>query len=197
MSAKPIVALDADGVIVDWYAKFLVYLNNELGTTFTLNQVTDHNFESVLGMPVGSMRKHVKKYYQLHPVDTLPKIPGAIEAIKQLAQHYEIIIITSRSEPYRHATHRWFKEHLPGVPIHFSLGANNPYAGGEGRKTKLEIAKSLGARYFIDDNPYEFDGWQHDHVTAICFKQPWNAGVKNVPRMDWAEIKNFLLKSAI
>ncbi|MBI3260973.1 hypothetical protein HYZ64_01200 [Candidatus Berkelbacteria bacterium] len=78
-----------------------------------------------------------------------------------------------------------------------ALDSNNPYAGGDSQKTKLEIAKELGAKYFIEDNPYEFEGWQHDHVIPICFKQPWNARVKNVPRMDWPEIKDFLLKKAI
>lgn len=194
---KPIVACDADGVIVDWYTLFVRYVNAKTGAKIRVSQINDHNFETVWGISLEQMFEMVTEFYILHPVEHLPALKAAIDTINELSKKFDFVIITSRSETYREATFTWFNKHLPGIKIYFSHGANNPYAGGKGRKTKLEIAKSLGARYFIEDNPYEFDGWEHDHVIPICFKQPWNKHVKNVRRMDWGQIKDFLLKDSI
>ena len=83
--------------------------------------------------------------------------------------------------------------YLPNIPLFYSNGANNPYAGGERRQSKEEIANDIGASYLIEDNPNEFENWKSKNIEPICYAQPWNLGVTNYKRYNWDQILKYLL----
>jgi len=129
----------------------------------------------------------------------LPPINGALEGMDKLCQEgYELVIITSRAPRYEAVTKRWFDRHFPTVKIEFTMGRNNPYAGGNGRLHKPQAAEKAGVNCLVEDNEGEFHHWDSDLVTPICYAQPWNVDLvtthPQILRTEWPGILEFILK---
>ena len=96
---KNVVAVDIDGVLADYPRSFLEFINQELGTAYTIDQVTSYDIYSCLGIPpeVGLSIKN--KYRETGQKRFIPVLPGAREFLQRLkAAGYTIVLITAR--PY-------------------------------------------------------------------------------------------------
>ena len=191
MAKKRIIAVDIDGVILDYFGPFTKFLNEKLGRSLAIGDITHYYLSEVYGIDKGSIMAYGDELNSLINTADLPIIDNAIERLKRIMRYWKVAIITSRHSAKEVETRQYFNEYLPGVEIYFS--ANNFY-GREG-KSKIHIAGEIGAYCLIDDNPYEFENWDYScGVSPICFRQPWNHSVsKSIPRLNWPAIKESLL----
>jgi len=192
---KRIVACDADGVIIDIHSEFLVFANQKLDTNFRLDDWTIFDFAELAGLSKAKTTGLWDAFYGSVKLTLLPAVVGAIEVLNRLQSKgvADPTVITSRPDHIVTPTIEWFAVNVPNVPIHFSIGANNAYAGGPGRKSKLEIAEEIDAFCLLDDNPHEFTNCS-SKVIPIVFARPWNERdiPEGVKRMNWFEFEEFL-----
>lgn len=197
MNKKPVIGCDVDGVIADFFGQFLTFVNQETGHSLQYDDCESHNLAEAFDMPVLEMKKLQLRYETANNIVELPPFSQAIESLTLLSDRYEIAIITSRKSELEDATRLWFARHFPNVDIHYSIGRNNPFAGGDGRLYKPQVAEMIGAICLIEDNEQEFIHWDSDIVKPICFAQPWNRCLAethpHIPRLNWPEIIELLL----
>lgn len=96
---EAVVAIDIDGVLADYPRSFLDFINQELGTQFTIAQVTSYDIYGCLGIPpeVGLPIKN--KYRETGQKRFIPVLPGAKEFLQRLREAgFTIVLITAR--PY-------------------------------------------------------------------------------------------------
>ncbi len=189
---KQVLAFDADGVTTDYYRPYLDRLNEACGTKHTYEQCTNHNFALALGINENEIKSILKTHADHKFWCSLPPVAGAVETLALLAERYDLVIITSRPDECREATHEWFNQHAPQVQVNFAIGRNNPYGGKVGRIHKPQLAEQIGAIALVEDNTDEILHWDSSHVEPVCFAQPWNASLSithpHIHRLDWIGI---------
>jgi 5'(3')-deoxyribonucleotidase len=89
-------------------------------------------------------------------------IPGAKEALIELAKKHEIIIATTRPSVSNEATQEWLREN--GIPFHRYV---NMRLLGKG---------CVSGDILIDDNPDNIFAFSAKGRHAFLFDQPWNEG---------------------
>lgn len=192
MNSKPVLVFDADGVIVDFGRVLNRELNHRLGRNIRYQDIWEHNLGYVYGISNEEMWSIAFQIYAEVGVSNLPAIRGAIRGLRQLEADFDCVIITSRVDSHREATDLWFRNRSIRARIFYSQGANNPYAGGDGRLTKYEIAKEQGVCCLVEDNPHEFVGWPSNSVEPICLARPWNRDLPKIcpgiPRIGWRKL---------
>jgi 5'(3')-deoxyribonucleotidase len=121
----------------------------------------------------------------------IPLLPGALMAIKQLAQRYAIVLITARDQNCEAATRRWLAQQFPGldVEVYFAASHHNIRA-----KTKGQICKDLGAEVLIDDNVEHCESALEESIDAILFGEyGWHshAGEHLARCKDWQAVLEY------
>jgi 5'(3')-deoxyribonucleotidase len=149
---KPIVAIDIDDVLADYSAEFAVSSNRLWGTQLTADdyhedwmKVWDIEFEEVL--------ERGKALFEDRIHERLRHKDGAAEVLTELADDFDLMILTARGDSTKAATLEWFARHYPMID-HGNITFANLWANPEPdmvHRTKGDIAKGLGVRYIIDD----------------------------------------------
>lgn len=188
-----------DGVIVDYATCFITHYNEKHGTDHRYEECTTHSLGAAFGVSDEEIIAFLRTYENEEVIAGLPAVEGAIDALTQLHSRYNIAIITSRKPEWEEPTRIWLAREFPHfVDLHFSGGANNPFAGGANRLCKPRIAEAIKALCLVEDNEHEFTYWDSEIVEPICFPQPWNRSVitthPHVARLDWAAILDRYMK---
>ena len=103
--------VDMDGVLGDVYAQFMKYEKEEFGK----NAQTIENLRGKIELDAF---KNARKY--IHEggfFRTLPVIEGSVDAVKQLNQQYDLLIVSSATEFPKslEEKHDWLEEHFPFI----------------------------------------------------------------------------------
>lgn len=199
---KPIIAIDIDDVIAYTTEAVCAWANELTGKSLTLEDYrveTDadywHYYESIWaihGMTSLSLNVYFESF--VHDPSLIGMVPGAREALEQLAEKFDIIFVTSRDVKTRDLTQQWFRDKLGfEVHVHFATAGHHEY--GKQAPTKGQIAESLGAEFLIDDNPEHVQsvldhgikavlfgdyGWQHRAPEYMVRKKTWPEVVEYV-----------------
>ena len=163
-----------DGVLADTDMHYLTWYYNAYGVNIP--------YEQMLGKPEGEgfPEKDAIRKFILSPgfFRTLPVIPGAVEAIKELMKGFEIYIVSAAMEfplslPEKY---EWLQEHFPFIAL------NNIVFCGD---------KSLiNADYMIDDHPKNLDKFKG---VTIMFNAAHNANITHHQRVrSWQEVLDLL-----
>ncbi len=194
---KPLIASDIDGVVVDWMNPFIQHINTHFGYSLRYEDCHTHTLMDLLQVDFEELVKICADFEQKVPFHHHPFMEEGYQGLQSLQEDFEIIFITSRPHSYEAYTRQMIQEHF-GVEVIFAHGAQMQYGTQTGRKKKWQLADELGALYLIEDNPYEFDGWQAS-TKPICHKQPWNSYLPQVhpdiPHTTWPEIVDIIRKT--
>jgi len=197
---KPVIAIDIDDVIAANAAGFVSWSNEKFGTHLTPDDYQEH-WGEVWKIELEETLKRALEFHENGPVGSYGIIEGACDALQKLHKRFKLIAITSRRNSINQLTREWIEKYYPGIfdDIVFP-GFFDTISKEDSHKrlsmTKGEVAKNLGAQYFIDD--------QLKHVTAAAAlgiktllfgEYAWNkvdALPENVTRVkDWKEVLTY------
>lgn len=151
-----IIAVDMDGVLVDFNRKLVEYMNERGYPDLTYQGITTFYYEELLG-PEGGKLAHDwidrdEVYDGLEPED------GALEGIERLHEFARVVIVTSALPSMANAKQRWLREH-----------------GFQHKDWVLARDKNLvEADLLIDDAVHNVEAWIKTGRPAILYDRPWN-----------------------
>lgn len=163
-----------DGVLADTETQYITWYNNSYGTKIS--------YDELVGKPEGDGfpdRTAVGKFL-LTPgfFRSLPVMPGAIEAVRELMKNFEIFIVSAAMEFPQSLSEKqgWLCQHFP-----FISWSNVVFCGDK---------SIIQADYMIDDhqkNLAKFKG------TSILFNAAHNTLITGYQRVrSWKEVVELL-----
>ena len=124
-----------------------------------------------------------------------PKVPGAIDAIAALAEHWDIFIVSKAGPKVEARTRVWLNAH--NFPNRTGVQETDWYFCRE-RRDKAQIARRLELTAFVDD--------RRDVLESLVLPIRIAFGVQNQPQSfaarslfhapSWAEATDILLRTA-
>lgn len=194
---KPVVAVDIDEVLTPFLEAFIKFHNREYGSQHAVDDFKTYTFGDTLKVPEPEAVERVLQFYKSHDFTANRPFLDAAAALKQLQEHYELIIITSRHPISQEQTLAWLEQHFPQTfgAVHFSthLYLDQPLV------TKTDICKQEGVEILIDDNIEFAKEAAAKNIRVLLFgdRYSWNqaaqlpAGIERVG--DWHQVLQKLL----
>ncbi len=192
---KKIIAIDADDTLFDEINAIRLFMNENYGFQHTIADYSmpgEHMnyFQSIWGLDEEQTDAAYEAFVRSPAKENLKPLPHALEVLTFLKKRYELIIITARDNRGVGLTHKALAEHYPDIfdDVHFvSLW-------GDGKQTKAQIAKTVGAGYLIDDSADHCKLAAEAGVHALLFgNYGWTkqgtTGIQNVK--DWLAVKDY------
>ena len=103
------LGIDLDGVLVEQNLPVFEYIREEHGIDFGWGDL-DERDPYIPEAGTGYSRQ-LKNYRSKEGLQDLPAIPGGPEAVRELAEAYEIVIATHRRSDFKHETLDWLDAH--------------------------------------------------------------------------------------
>lgn len=195
---KTVIAVDVDDVLADENTAIREFMNRQYGYRHTAK---DYDivapywgyWEKIWAVDEAEGARMHQLYVDSGVKSSHLVIPGAVEAIAGLKQSYDLVIITSRKEQLIEDTKGWLEQHFPAT---FSSVEFVASWTGDHKATKAKVAKSLGAKYLIDDSAEHCRSAQQSGVQALLFGgYGWNRSEKmpeGVIRVaNWQEVREY------
>lgn len=171
---RPIIALDVDGVLLDYSSAYAVAWQRAFGTHPI--EVNPHAFwpHERWGIPwlEGEQLKQFKAQFDEVFWSTLPALPGAIEACHQLVDAgYELIAVTAIDS-------QWLSARMKNLQLHAFPILRVIATGGAIRdqpNPKAEVINRIRPVVFVDDYPPFLEGI-HTEVHKVLIYPPQRGG---------------------
>lgn len=184
---KPVILLDADGVIVDFVGSFLAVANGITGLNVQREEITQwdifHAFPAKFHDDISKEMAREGFCLNMQP------LPGALEAIGKLAEIGDVVIVTS---PWSSKTWAW--ERTEWLIRHANFRTKEIIHASAKQHVKGDI--------LIDDKYENLVAWKRANPegAAILWHAPYNAAVAHDPHVwrakTWDEVLA-LVKAAI
>lgn len=183
------IAVDIDEVLARGLATYLEYFNTTYSTNFTEADFTaDRAFWDVLGVKDEDIA-NIEQHYRTtkHARDWL-LVPGAKEAITQLAAEHELVIISNRKAAGHEPTRAWLRKNFANSfgEVFFTEAERS----GDTRPSKAEICTRIGADVLIEDEVKEVLACQQAEVPVVMFDTQYNQHIEGhgvVRVRSWGE----------
>ena len=161
---KPVLAIDGDGVLIDFDNPALDYLRS-CGINKTYEQITDWSvFDEDVQMEADFCRDVAS-----HPdfCRNLKALPGAVEFVKAAVENYHVMIVTA---PYD--VPNWYDGRKDWVVNNLGLSRKNVCF--------LSQKEFFDSDILVDDKDKNVVDWhaRHPRRLAIVKDQPWNRQCK-------------------
>ena len=149
--SKPVLALDFDDLIYPFMDTLVPFHNATYGTALDLNDFHTFEFSEIWG---GTLEESIAKIDEcFDSLEGHPEpIDGSANAVKQLADMFELIIVTARPDSLRETTESFINQHFPDT--FSSVHLCNSYApeGYVNKKTKADVCQASDAVGLVDDS---------------------------------------------
>ncbi len=156
MKKRETIALDLDGVVIDCVSVVVGIVNRELGTGFTVEDVTSWHWVSEKVFELTQDRKYADRmeayYFDPLVLRQSKPFPGAIDALATLSQIRDVHFITSREGIAREATIGSLREHIPWAISENRLHIRRPGDTTDGGDFKREETLRVQATRFYEDH---------------------------------------------
>ena len=172
---KPTIAIDMDGVLADVEDQYILWYERDYGIRVTREEMAARPEAEVFNEP-GVLRRFV-----LSPgfFRTLKVMPGAVEAVKKLMEHFEVYIVSAAIEFPLSLTEKleWLGEHFPFIDWQHIV-----FCGNKG---------IISTDYMIDDYARNLDTCKGK---TLMFHAYHNVGENHHPRVNnWEEVLTILI----
>ena len=157
---KPVLAIDGDGVLIDFDNPALDYLRSR-GVNKTYEQITDWSVFDGDEKMESDFRREVAGKPGF--CENMEPLPGAIEFVQAAKEHYHIMIVTA---PYE--VSNWYEGRRDWVVKRLGLPRKNVCF--------LSQKEFFDSDILVDDKDTNILDWQarHPQKLAIVKDQPWN-----------------------
>lgn len=199
MTKRQIIAVDVDDVLADENNAVIEFMNDKYGLGLSAEDYQIAHpywgfWEKVWGVSDEAGSEMHQAFVDSGVKRYLKVIPGAIEAINQLKQSYDLVVITSRLDSIIELTHEWLEEHFPETfkSVEFVM----VWSDGDKKASKADIARSLDAEFLIDDSADHCRAADASGIKSLLFgTYGWNKEEKvspNVTRVkDWSAVLEY------
>lgn len=175
---KPILGIDMDDVIADTYQQILDWYEKDYGKRLIKSELEGKLIREAVP------EDHVEKVYQyfFEPgfFRDIEPIPGAIEGIRALQEHFDVFIVTAAQQFPQSLSEKneWLDEYMP-----FINWSHRVFCGHK---------HFLGADYLIDDQIYNFEFFTGN---PILYSAPHNLLEEDYTRVnDWDEVEAYFAR---
>lgn len=184
-----LIALDIDGVLLDFHTPFVDYISQHYGFRATLENVTHYYFWKALPISEEQCLESMRRFFTTERFHKLQPLPGAREAVHALAQNHELVVVTSRSADLDTVTAVTLQQHFDGYfkRIYHTTNIAFDHNGGN----KGLFCKNLGARLLIEDCAAYARDAHVNGVAALLIDRPWNRCEEvppAIPRTTWSSV---------
>lgn len=166
LTNKPWVVLDIDDAITQFSDHYYKIFNDLLNTNYLVEDNEDYS----IPVPFGGVGDHSEFYRVSHDhrvYETVPIIPGMVEALDALSDVYSIHFITARGKVHNGAliTANWLEENRL---TNYRLTLCKP---GDSK----QAFASLNTRLVVEDNAAHLAGFSFvDPKNRLLVSRPWN-----------------------
>lgn len=170
------IGVDIDGVIADFVAAFLPELNRICACS--RDQIVSHDFRNNVYMDEESYKTLWEDLVDDGRIyEKLVPVGGAQNALRDLAENHEILVISSRSGNSREATEAWLRKY--GIP----------FARLEVGKSKREKVDMMARCDLVLEDELDIARMVAARgVPVILFDYPWNQVGDRIRRVKgWEE----------
>lgn len=149
-----VIAIDCDDVLLTTSPHLVKYYNKTHGTNLELHHMyTPAKLESWGTTDDNEAITRIQKFSQTEEHAAIVPEPEAIEAIKELAKHHELHLVTGRADFLEPITRRMLNTYFPDCFKTIEhTNYLNPAAGATHQRTKGEVCKAIAAHILIDDH---------------------------------------------
>lgn len=188
--SKGIIAIDADGVMLDYNLAFKNIYKLAYGQDLKMTDPNAYHATNMWGLPKLEKETLSEFYKQSHKHEMWKKMPAisdAVKAVNSLAKMgYEIVCVTSM--PTEYESHRLENLQSLGFPINRVIATSR--VGKENPKRKA--IEELKPVYFIDDLQKNFEGITGDTKLVLIDRNHTDN-----PNKDHAHIPHHLSFSSL
>jgi 5'(3')-deoxyribonucleotidase len=193
---KQTIAVDIDDVLASSADEWVRHTNELWGTNLTIEDF-DENWGAMWQVDHDEMKRRRDILFENRVVRDFPPQQQAMATLKQLSDHYRLIVTSSRNSDIRQDTLDWLNEHYADVfeEIHLS-GIYDTGKEDAHTLTKRELLERVGADYLIDDQPKHCIAAAEAGLVGILFGEyAWNRDVElpsGVVRCkDWPAVQAY------
>lgn len=170
------IVVDQDQVICKWVERILEWYNEDKGTCYTRDDITNWDMKSNLGPNAGDFLRSCMRYPELYR--DLDPVEGALTGMKKLHDmKHDVVIVTAVPRCAGIAYHgklEWLRRNMPWFDL------NNFIACSRKELVYGDI--------ILDDGPHNIDAWRKQGRTTVVFDAPWNRKVESTHRVKhWNE----------
>lgn len=158
------IALDMDGVLVDYQAHFIKDFNNKTGRSLTKEDWNDHYF-SKTGLTPKEFWDIVIRHSKNGDFRYLSPIEGAREGVKEIRENNSIHILTHRTGQAREDSVYWLDAN--GIEYESISFSNEHYSKGK-------LCHLLGLEVAIEDTYEKAMDMANYGIEVLLYDQPWN-----------------------
>lgn len=181
MNKRPLIALDCDGVLLDYSLAYASIWERAFGIKpKELNPDAYSHFDRWdVQRLSGENLQRLRDCMDWHFWSTMPPIKGAVGACHDLvSMGYDLVCVTAID--HKNAKHRWENLVSMGFPL------KEIYATGsdriDGNSPKAEVLNDLAPMYFVDDFADYFIGV--DHSTRVLLNRNPDDNSPNVGKEE-------------
>lgn len=166
---RPTLLLDCDGVLYQIEQFVLNVINQELGTSFTVEHITDWDWRLCLGEQAAAIFERLVQepdcWHRGEP------FPGVVADTQRLAEHYTLVVATAMWPEHAALREAWLARQ--GIPVLRCIVGED----------KVAAARSVGAVAAIEDNAPNASALARAGVRSYLVERPYNRNVPVDPRV--------------
>jgi 5'(3')-deoxyribonucleotidase len=194
---KPVILLDCDGVIADCVGGMIEYINDELGTIYTPDDVKTYETFDIIKFPGMSKELKTKFWDMVHKGGwclNMKPLPGAIEAVYELNQIAKVYIVTKPvwRPAWLYERFCWINHNL-GIPEGRIIYAADKYRveGDMLIDDKVSNVRDWKKRWLdgvgvLWDQPY--NQRENVKINGLVRCKDWNVIIQMVQRMPGSKV---------
>lgn len=187
------LGIDFDDILFDFNHKYCEFQKERYGTNLCFDDIFTYDMCMVWKVDTEEAIRRVNEFISSYSHDEVSPISGSVETIKELRNHYELHLITSREEKFHDKTLNWLNRHFPNIfnKIHFT----NSFGDNKKKRMKSEVCIENGIKLMIEDAPVHANDLAERGIKVLLPDKPWNR-VETHPLVrrviDWDEIASLL-----
>ena len=171
MADKPLIILDADGVMLDYHAAYIKAYENFSGAKPKLVNpnaywvIDQYDIERLNENDLKRFKANFNKEFW----ENVPALPGAVEACNMLAEYYRIVCVTAIDPEFSQA--RYYNLRNLNFNVDFVYGTGHPKSGSP----KKDLVNHLRPIAFVDDYICYHEGIDPDIHRALITRENENS----------------------
>lgn len=190
------IGVDFDDIVFDFNEELAHFHNHHYGTSYCRADVQTWILEDIWGCTRQEATRRLQEWFKSQEHNDTRPVKGAQDAVKQLALHHELHIITARPSCTKGVTPAWLDRYFPEQFAGLHMTSHFEHSA----RSKADVCKELGISLLIDDGLVHARAVAATGTTVLLLDCPWNqeeAGKGIIRVYGWDDILSYIADSEI